>query len=490
TEQRLSNLQERLTASALGIAPIDLERRLGLVVGASAEAPDHVATFRRLIASSMAPRGPFANAFLVLVRGRDVKLLAHAGAAAVRSPTGKHADAAFRRAAASPALMTTRDIGMGVQRFGYLMSFPGRGGTYVIAAGTDLPANKKLSIPASSPDAGFNVAIYFGRTTSPGALVETNAPELPLTGTVSKSLVPFGSNDLTLVISPTTPLTGTLTDVLPWLILLVGLVSTLGLTVVTERLVRRRKHAERLAEENHRLYGEQRNVSLKLQRSLLPRALPSIDGVQLAAQYVPGETEMEVGGDWYSAITVDDHRFAFVVGDVSGRGLGAATVMANLRYTIRAYAGLGFSPSRVLEMAAREIDITADGHFATALIGLVDNDRREVTIANAGHPPALLVTRELCEFVAGPVGPPLGIGASAYESTTVHLSPNATLVVYTDGLIERRTESLEIGLQRLRKAATVDASSAGELLTSIVDYVFADEASDDDTAILAIRWLD
>ena len=347
-----------------------------------------------------------------------------------------------------------------------------------------------MSFPPSSPDAGLNIAIYFGKTTSSAALVETNVSHLPLTGTVSTAIVPFGSSVLTLVISPTSPLAGRWSELLPWGILVVGLLFTIGLVAMTERLVRRRQHAEQLAEENRRLYGEQRNVSLTLQRSLLPKALPTIDGVEFAARYIPGESGIEVGGDWYSAIAIDDHRFAFVVGDVSGRGLAAATIMAGLRYTIRAYASLGYSPARILEMAAKEISIGSDGHFATVLVGLVDNDRREITMANAGHLPALLLNSEQSEFVEAPVGVPLGVGAPAYESVTIPIAPNSTLIAYTDGLVERRNEALDAGMERLRKAASVEAPSVDDLLTSIVDDFFAEQVSDDDTAILAIRWLD
>ena len=266
--------------------------------------------------------------------------------------------------------------------------------------------------------------------------------------------------------------------------LTVGLLFTVCVVAMTERLVRRRQHAEQLAEEHRRLLAEQRNVSLTLQRSLLPRALPTIDGVDLAARYIPGESGVEVGGDWYSAIAIDDHRFAFVVGDVSGRGLAAATVMAGLRFTIRAYAAIGYSPTRILAMAGNEISIASDGHFATVLVGLVDNDRREVTMANAGHPPALHLTTERSAFVEGRVGVPLGLGSSLYESVTIPIAPKSTLIAYTDGLIERRGESLDVGMERLRKAALVKAPSVDHLLTNIVSSVFAEHSSDDDTANL------
>jgi len=416
-------------------------------------------------------------------------VLTHVGAKPINSPTGKVASALFERAAKSASLITTRVVGMGQQRLGYLMSFVGPAGTYVAAAGQTLPSNRRINIPASSPDAGLNVAIYFGNTTKSTALVETSVSQLPLTGTVSTAIVPFGSSVLTLVISPTSPLAGRWSELLPWGILVVGLVLTAALVAMIERLVRRRRLAEQLAEENQRLYGEQRNVSLTLQRSLLPKALPTIDGVEFAARYIPGESGIEVGGDWYSAIAIDDRRFAFVVGDVSGRGLAAATIMAGLRYTIRAYAAIGYSPARILEMAAKEINIESDGHFATVLVGLADNDRREITVANAGHLPALLIHSHQSEFLDVPVGVPLGIGAPAYESKVIPIAPNSTLILYTDGLVERRGESLEAGLQRLRETASVEGLSTDDLLANVLDSLLDQEVSEDDTAILAIRWL-
>lgn len=488
-EQHLSDLQAGLTASALGVAPVDLERRLGQAAGAAGEASDPAATFRRVMAPSMAPAGPFTTASLALVHGGQVQVLARVGAKPIHNPTGKATLALYERAAESGSLVTTRVLGKGLQRLGYLMPVAGQGGTYVAAAGQALPSNRQIRIPPNSPDAGLDMAIYFGNTTRSAALIETNASHLPLTGTVSKALVPFGSSQLTLEISPTSPLAGRWSELLPWGILVVGLLFTFGVVAMTERLVRRRRHAEWLADENRRLFGEQRNVSLTLQRSLLPKAFPTIEGVEFAARYIPGESGMEVGGDWYSAIAIDDHRFAFVVGDVSGRGLAAATIMAGLRYTIRAYAAIGYSPERILEMAAKEISIDSDRHFATVLVGLVDNDSRQLTMASAGHLPALLLSDGRSEFVNVPVGVPLGVGTPDYESITLPIVSNSTLIAYTDGLVERRNELLDTGLERLRQAASVASLSVDDLVTSIADSILSEQGSDDDTAILAIRWL-
>jgi serine phosphatase RsbU (regulator of sigma subunit) len=490
-EQRLSNLQTNLTASALGIAPVDLERRLGQVAAASAEAADPVATFRQSIAPSMAPAGPFATASLVLVRNNQVQVLAHAGAKAIINSSGKRATALFRRAAKSSSLVTTRVTNSSLQRFGYLVSFSGSNGTFVASAGQDLPSSRRLMIPANSPDAGLNIAIYFGRHATPAALIESNVAHPPLTGTVSSATVPFGSSYITLVMSPRSPLTGRWSQLLPWGILIFGVLFTLGLVAMTERLVRRRKYAEQLADENRNLYAEQRNVALALQKSLLPKALPSIDGMEFAARYIPGDHGVEVGGDWYSAIVVDDHRFAFVVGDVSGRGVAAASIMASLRYTIRAYASLGYNPSQVLTMASREINIRRDGHFATVLVGLVDNQRLEMTLASAGHLPALLSNGEHSTYIEVPVGTPLGISAPKYDSVTVAISQGSTVIAFTDGLVERRNESLDAGLERLRhKAQSVGSIGVEDLLSTVADALCDEAGADDDTAILAFRWLE
>ena len=370
----------------------------------------------------MAPTGPFTSASLALVRGGDVQVLTRLGAKPINSSTAK-TTAIYERAAKSTSLTTTRVVGKGLQRVGYLMSFAGSGGTYVAAAGQAFPSDRRIRVPANSPYAGLNFAIYFGKTTRPGALVETNVAHPPLTGTVSTAVVPFGSSQVTLVISPTTALTGQWSELLPWGILVIGLLFTVGVVFMTERLIRRRRYAEQLAEENQYLYGEQRAVSLTLQRSLLDKALPAIEGVELAARYIPGESGVEVGGDWYSAIAIDDHRFVFVVGDVSGRGLAAASIMAGLRYTIRAYAAIGYSPERILEMAAKEISIESDRHFATVLVGLVDDDPRQLVMASAGHLPALLLNEEHSEFLQDPGRHPtryrdseLPVGDAAYSA--------------------------------------------------------------------------
>ena len=180
-EQRLSNLQTNLTASALGIAPVDLERRLGQAAAAAGEASDPVATFRRVIASLYGSGGPICDR-----NARSRARWSRPSACARWSPTDQQSNwKTWLRLCSSeqrspPRSSRPESWADGQQRFGYLMSFVGPGGTYVASAGQDLPSSRRIVIPSNSPDAGLNIAIYFGKTTSSAALIETNVSHLPL----------------------------------------------------------------------------------------------------------------------------------------------------------------------------------------------------------------------------------------------------------------------------------------------------------------------
>ena len=173
---------------------------------------------------------------------------------------------------------------------------------------------------------------------------------------------------------------------LPWLVIAFGLVATFGSATLTEWVLRRRDDAERLSDENARLYAGQRTVAQTLQHSLLPDRIPDVPGLDMSFRYLPGAGGVDIGGDWYDAIPLDDERLMIAVGDVSGRGLGAGTVMASLRYSIRAFASQGDMPAAVLTKLTRLLDLGHDRHFATVLCAVVDIAGRTITIANAGHP--------------------------------------------------------------------------------------------------------
>jgi serine phosphatase RsbU (regulator of sigma subunit) len=486
-QRHLTSLQTSLTASALGAAPVEFERGLGSVVGVVANSRDPSESFRRLMASQMKPGGPFASASLIQLKAGTPTLLVHLGIAAIRNVTGKVATDLYLHAASSGALVTTRAVAHGIQKLGYLMAATGPEGTFVVSGAQSLPVPDVVTIGPNSPDSGLNIAIYFGSATNPHNLVASTNTRLPFSGPVSKAVVSFGTSTLTLVGAPRTALPGTLSAALPWAIAAAGLALTIVIAVLVERLVRRRRHAEDLAGENERLFREQRNVAVTLQRALLPQAFPDITGFEFASRYVPGTSHTEVGGDWYSVVKDGDHRCYFVVGDVSGRGIEAAALMAKLRFTIPVLASLGYDPAAILQLASADLDIGQSGHFATVLVGLIE-DRQKLTVASAGHFAPLLMNGESANFVAVKVGVPLGVGEPSFHVAVASLPAAGTLLSFTDGLVETRSAPINQGLDRLRRIAISHSrAQADDLVTAVMNEMIPN-GSEDDTALLAIKW--
>ncbi len=369
---------------------------------------------------------------------------------------------------------------------------------YVIVTERAIPANRRVPVESGSAFSDLHFATYLGTDTTLASLATTDLDPatLPLTGDTAREAIPFGNTVITLVTTTSRPLGGPLGRQLPWIFLAGGLLLTGLASTWTNQLIRRREAAEEdaatiqgLYARLDGLYAEQRSIAETLQRALLPRVNPVVPGLETAARYVAGARDMDVGGDWYSLVVIDDTHVAFVVGDVSGRGLSAATVMGRLRFTIRAYLVEGHAPDVVLRMCAGQVDIVDDGHFATVLIGMIDLLTREVTLVNAGHPEPLVVSDGEAAYARTEVGPPLGTFPAEYASTRFTMAPGSMLLAYTDGLVERRGELLDIGLHRLATSARSAASA--DSLDSVLTSVLADMAQDtseDDTALLAIMW--
>ena len=194
-------------------------------------------------------------------------------------------------------------------------------------------------------------------------------------------------------------------------------------------------------------------VAETLQRSLLPERLPELPGLGISARYVAGSADAQVGGDWYDVIALRDGHAGIAIGDVVGHGLDAAARMARLQNALRAYALEGLRPSLVLERMngfAREV---SGGPMATLLYGVVDPDEGRLRLATAGHPPVLVIgPAGDAYFAEGPAGSPLGVVPfPSYEESTIPLVPGSTILLYTDGLVERPEASLDEGLEWLRE---------------------------------------
>jgi hypothetical protein len=372
-------------------------------------------------------------------------------------------------------------------RLGFAEMPSGDTAGYVIYGEAPLTPNRRVVMPPTSPFADLQAALYLGPTPTNDSLLEATA-QTPIEGHTAQASLPLGNTVVTLVGRSTKPLAGGLSNALAWIVGGAGVVLAIASGWIVEYAIRRRLHAEDLARDNDRLYREQRDIAGTLQHALLPQ-LPSVAGLDVAARYVAGVAGLEVGGDWYDVIRTDDDRCVFFVGDVSGSGLQAAALMGSLRYAARAYVAQGDSIQTVLVKLSELHDIAEDGHFATVLAGDVDVAGRRVTLVSAGHFAPLLVSDGMTQFLDVPVEPPIGVARiSEPHAVTYEVPPNSTVIAFTDGLVERRGESIDEGLARLRDAAG-SASDPGEVVETFATDLITDSAPDD-TIVLAIRWQD
>lgn len=489
-DERLLRQRTREAAAVLTAALPGIETPLASaaeVVEESAGADQQA--FERLLTPLAEAGQPYVSASLWRVDSADPQPITVVGTAPKLTSQPPDVIRAFlQRAVATEGLVVIGLLDGNDPRLGYAVTSTRASSQFVAYAEAGLPPDRTSVVPADSAFSGLHNAVYLGDTEDPDQLLIASTPDLPLHGKRATSRVDFGDTSLLLVMTPDEELGGRLLAILPWLVLAFGLVGTLGSATLTEWVLRRRDDAERLSDENARLYAAQRTVAQTLQHSLLPDRLPDVPGVDMSFRYLPGAGGIDIGGDWYDAIPLDDNRLMIAVGDVSGRGLGAGAVMASLRYSIRAFASQGDMPATVLTKLSNLLDLSRDRHFATVLCAVVDVAGRTITIANAGHPNPLLIDAAGIRFIDTRVGVPIGVTRGAeYETVTESIPPESTLLAYTDGLFERRDESVDDGLERLRASASGASGSLEELLTQIVNTQ-AHEVSDDDTAILGVRW--
>jgi PAS domain S-box-containing protein len=244
-----------------------------------------------------------------------------------------------------------------------------------------------------------------------------------------------------------------------------------------------------LAIDHARAYGREHRIAETLQRSLLPQTLPSMPGVTLAARYLPAASESEVGGDWYDAIGLPGGRLLLVMGDVSGKGLAAASTLGALRNAIRAYALDGHGPAQIAERLNRFVLAEpAHDHMATLVLATFDAVTGELAWVNAGHPSPLTLDADgRATFLEGARSVPLGVlPFPAYEEDETVIAPGGAVVLYTDGLIERRGEHLETGMARLASAAAAGPLQAGALCDRLLAAAVPTGATSDDVALLTL----
>jgi serine/threonine-protein kinase RsbW len=242
--------------------------------------------------------------------------------------------------------------------------------------------------------------------------------------------------------------------------------------------------------DNALLYERERDVSHSLQLGLLGGTLPTFEGVVITAAYRAGTEALEVGGDWYDAFLLPSGSIALIVGDVVGHGLEAAVAMGQLRGAVSALAQTA-SPATLLNGLDAFVENVPSAATATLAYVELDPTTGRMTYACAGHPPPLVVsadgqTRYLWDGRSAPLGSMLG-----YERSEAvdHLEEAETIVLYTDGLVERRAESLDVGFERLATSSTLHAPAGHALADDISDDLLRGQVQGDDVCVLTLHRL-
>jgi len=240
--------------------------------------------------------------------------------------------------------------------------------------------------------------------------------------------------------------------------------------------------------DNARRFAISQDLTMELQRALLAEPGSPHANLELASRYLPCGTSAMVGGDWFETVRLSFGRTLLVVGDVMGHGVEAAVDMSSYRTLLRYVAATDLPPHRILRQLDR---LTSQGDAtrpATCLLALVEPARRRCTFASAGHlPPVLISPDRPTELLAVPTGPPLGTGLGGYTAVVHPMEPGQVLLLYTDGLVERRTEDIDVSLARLTRIGRQQPSASLDGLVDLVLSAVKPPVPDDDIAVLAAR---
>ncbi|MFF5160383.1 PP2C family protein-serine/threonine phosphatase [Streptomyces sp. NPDC000348] len=261
--------------------------------------------------------------------------------------------------------------------------------------------------------------------------------------------------------------------------------------VLEAELYERARELQDLNNRLRRAHAREREVALALQEAMLP-ARRQVGHHRAAVRYRPAVGALNVCGDWYDLVDlVGGHRIGVSVGDVVGHGLAAAGVMGQLRSALTAASRVADGPAQALNVAGRYAHVVDGAESATAVTTFVDFDRHTITYSSAGHPPPVLLHHDgRVEFLDRATDPPLDAQpdpAPRPEATT-GFAPGATLVLYTDGLVERRREDIDTGLLRLAEALRRHRTQDPETLAdTVLLELLPPGGATDDTALVVVR---
>jgi PAS domain S-box-containing protein len=236
-----------------------------------------------------------------------------------------------------------------------------------------------------------------------------------------------------------------------------------------------------------RAYDRERRISHELQRHLLPDAIPPIGGWDVAARYRPAAVGLEVGGDWYDVVPISEHLVALVVGDVEGHDIGAARIMSRLRHNLGLLLLEEQAPGKALQRLNRASLAGVGGRLATALVGVLDIRTGSIAFSSAGHPSPVRVESGQAVELPVPPGPPLGVQDCDYKDHEFQLE-RGCLVMFTDGLVERRGSRLDERFTLLETSLRASPSNEpSQVADFVIDTMTSGARSSDDIVVLTAR---
>jgi serine phosphatase RsbU (regulator of sigma subunit) len=384
-------------------------------------------------------------------------------------------------------LVATPVLGSGANRvLGFALGGPSVPPGMVLYRQSVLGPVKAPREAGTAPFEELKVVLYDASRAVPAQVVVTTTKDLPLAGRVDYLAFPVGASHWLLAVSSAQSLVGTVAAWGPWIALLVGIAASALIAATLEQAVRRRDAAVALYHSEHR-------VAETLQYRLLP-TLATIPGLDIASRYVAASDSQQVGGDWFDVFDLGDGRTAVVIGDVMGHDIDAAAAMAQIRAALRAYALENDEPSLVLERLAHLVDTFDVTGLVTVVYGVLgpsnSDGARQFRWANAGHLPPLVKVadgqvHELGDGRSGVIGAPAieprGQGQAVLQRAS-------SLVLYTDGLVERPGTALPESIDELRSYVERLPSeiSADEICAAVLVAKALDQTRDD-IAIVVIR---
>jgi hypothetical protein len=397
----------------------------------------------------------------------------------VRGPRAR----TMQRALRDKRMVTSPVFGAGRQ-LGFALGPPAAPPGSVLYRETLLGPLRAPRLATTDPFSELEVAIYGRRAAGSRDLLASTTPDTPLQGQVRHATFAAGADTWRISVSPRSSLVGTVADGAPVAVVVLGLVGSLLVATVVEIALRRRNAA--LA-----LYESEQQAAEALQRSLLPQ-LPDVPGLDLSARYLPSGSGQQVGGDWFDVFPVASGRVGLAIGDVIGHDLAAASAMAQVRASLRAYALHGDPPATVMNQLGTLVETLGLTTFVTvvyALLGSPEPDgSRLLQWSNAGHLAPMLrdpsgQVRALEGGRSVVLGPPVD---QEHDQADAYLPDGSTLLLYTDGLVEVPGRSLDEGIERL--AVTVSAAGqtdSEDLCRAVLDSVLTHPLRDD-VALLAV----